>query len=227
MKKTLLALSLISLPLAAASRDELIAALKLYCATRLQMGKPVEKAFFYLKLKEAALKQLNPYTISQGITGIAKLDELNRTFHGYIVDGSQEKLGLAFENRRALLPQLAAIYRQEGAQLWDVEISETTRSRAINQIKVVLSARGTKAHQKFKRSAEYSPTKTGIKPLDTLNYDYQATISEIFWNSAGNATFVLNFKNSIKDRDLAHYAELVGDESDIASAEIHTNPFGE
>ena len=227
MKKLTLILSLITLPLAAAPKDSLMAALKLYCATRLQTGRPVEKAFFYLKLREAALKQLDPYTIARGITGINKLDELNRTFHGYIVGGDQQKLGVSFENRRSLLPQLAAIYRQEGGQLWDVEISEGTRARAIQHITVVLSPRGTKNHQKFKRSAEYLPTKTGIQQLDALNHDYVASIAEVFWNSAGKVTLVLSFQHPIKERDLAQYTRLISDESEILSAEIHTNPFDE
>src|SRR5579872_1582421 len=136
MKKILLA-SLIFTATLVASRDSNVAALKLYCASRLAQGQPVEQVFFYLKLKEAALKQLNPYKLATGITGIEKLDGLNIALRGYLVNWDANTIGLAFEHQRALLPKLAAVYRQEGAQLWDVEVTdEPTRGVAVQQIKV-------------------------------------------------------------------------------------------
>jgi hypothetical protein len=213
--------------LAAAQRSNpFVTALKHYCAARMAQGKPVERAFFYLKLSEFGFKQLNHKYLAEGKTGIPKLDGLNRNLHGYLVNWDGAKLGIAFEHKRTELLKLAAIYRQEGKELWEVEAPDAaTRGRHIYYLKVVLSPQGTKQHQKFKRSAHYSPDQTGIKELDKLNADFEASISEIFWNGSGNATFILRLRNPIKSKDLELYVELTeqGQESDVASVEPHEN----
>jgi hypothetical protein len=227
MKILLIALTLASVivPAQAGNRgNPYFQALKLYLTTRMQKGKPVTRALFYLRLTSEALRKVDPSQLINGKTNIEKLDNLNTALHGYPVSWNDARLGLAFEQQKRPLPQLLAIYQEAGKGLWSIEKTESTnrKPKSLSRIKIELTKRGTQTHKEFKRSNAYSPELTGIQHIDTVGERYKATISDSFVNGSGFAVFVISFKSPVPESVIAEYAREFEEPTSAAHSQIRS-----